>query len=247
VVIAFAERCVSLEVAHNVRHLGGYATRDGRRTRSDVIRAASLHRLADPGALVSLGVRTVVDLRSSKEREEMVTPDLASFGIRHEHAPVFEADGSPRAFTEGFAGYAPIYEQFLDTGLDAYRKLFFSLAGSEGAFVFHCAAGKDRTGVAAALMLDLAGVADGDIIADYALSAGLLEPALREWEAAEEQREDARRTDPELRRKLMASDPEDMDATLTYLRSRWGSAEGYLSGLGLDDADIARVRARLTI
>jgi protein-tyrosine phosphatase len=241
-------RQIRLEVAHNVRHIGGYPTRTGRETRPDIIRAGSLHRLTGAGvqSLVQLGVATVVDLRSDAELETLATPGLAAAGIRQVHAPVFKADASPAALAKEFTGFLPVYKDFLDSGRPAYRSLFDTVAESDGAVVFHCAAGKDRTGIAAALMLDLAGVADEDIVEDYAVSASLLEGAFKDWEATEEQKKRAAELGPETVKLMLGSEPEYIVDTLDYIRGRWGSSEGYLATeLGLDAPTITRLRNRL--
>src|SRR4051794_26810770 len=127
-------RDIELEIAHNVRHLGGYRTNHGRTTRQDIIRGASLHRLTDAGldALAATGVRTIIDLRSSAELEEQATPDLVRHGITFVHAPVFEKDASPVGLAKEFPGYAKVYRSFLRSGKDAYRILFEVVSESEG-------------------------------------------------------------------------------------------------------------------
>lgn len=239
-------RDLELEIAFNVRHIGGYASALGGVTTERLLRSASLHGLTRGaiGALADSGVTTVVDLRSSVELERDVTPDLAWAGIRTVHAPVFEQDASPPAFDAMFPGYAPIYEQFLETGRAAYRTLAETVARSDGTVLFHCAAGKDRTGVGAALLLELAGVDAAVIVDDYSRSAALLEPMralMRERMAAE----GLPPLSPERVEELMASHPADMAATLSHIAVRWGNAEGYLRDCGVGSGDISAARARL--
>ncbi|MCZ2108027.1 MAG: tyrosine-protein phosphatase [Dehalococcoidia bacterium] len=237
-------RELAIEVAHNVRHLGGYAAAGGRATNESVIRSASLHRLtrSGMGTLADAGVEVIVDLRSTVERERDVTPDGTPFGIRQVHAPVFEQDASPAGLGAEFNGYGPVYISMLETGTAAYRRLFETIASVDGGVVFHCAAGKDRTGVAAALLLDLAGVEEGTIVEDFSISAALLEPAFSEWlpKMAE------RGISEEKARGLMSSEPEYMTIFLAHLRQRHGNAEGYLRAIGVTPAQIGAVRQRLT-
>ena len=243
-------REIRLQVAHNVRHLGGYRTRDGRETRPDIVRAASLHRLTESGVagMAEHGIGTVIDLRSASERESMPTPHLAAHGVRHVFAPVFETDASPAGLANAykdFGGFAPIYASFLETGANAYRTIFEAVATTDGRVLFHCAAGKDRTGVAAALLLDLAGVEDADIIDDYARSGALLEDSMKAYKPTPEQQARMADVPEETRKRLLASEPEDMAATLAVLRERWGSARGYMTAIGLPGEAIAQLRARL--
>jgi protein-tyrosine phosphatase len=240
-------RSLAVEVAFNVRHLGGYVTRDGQRTRPDVVRAASLHRLTDCGvdSLVQHGVRTVVDLRSERERDEFPTPDMARHGIRQVFAPVVRGDASPATFADGFVGYGPVYRDFLHAGRDAFRTLVAVIAESDGGVLFHCAAGKDRTGVAAALLLDVAGVSDEDILADYSASEALLAGAFEDAQLTPAQRARTAKLSPDQRARLLSSHPAYMSETLAFVRERWGSARGYLRSVGLDEATIGRARARM--
>lgn len=242
--LTITNRELRLEVAHNVRHMGGYKTRDGRTTTDTVIRSAGLHRLTDAGlrSLADSRVSTVVDLRSTLERERDITPNPATVGIKHVFAPVFEQDQSPVGQShDEFPGYAVVYQRMLESGRNAYRTLFEVVADSEGAVLFHCAAGKDRTGVGAALLLGLAGVDHATIVEDYAISAALLEPLMNDWlpKMAE------RGVSEEHGRKLLASPAEDMEATLLHIESTYGGAAGYLESIGVSPATMSAARARL--
>ncbi len=240
------DRKIHLEIAHNVRHLGGHPTANGRETLAlDIIRSGGLHELTEAGqaALAALGVRVVVDFRSSVEQEASPTPDLSAHGITIVDAPVFQTDYSPGALSrrERFPGYAAIYQQFLTDGGSAYLTLFETMAMASGAVLFHCSVGKDRTGVAAALLLELAGVPDEHIIADYALSTEELEPVVEErLERFEEYG-----ISIEEGRMMMTARPHDMELTLDFIRTRWGSAAGYLGALGLAPGTIEAIRSRM--
>ena len=237
-------RELNLEIAHNVRHLGGYRAANGRSTNESMVRSASLHRLTSNGlgALADSGVEVIVDLRSTEERARDVTPDAAPFGIRQVHAPVFEQDASPAGLGAEFKGYGPVYISMLDTGRDAYRTLFETVASADGRVLFHCAAGKDRTGIAAALLLDLAGVDEPTILDDFAISASLLAPLLPEWLP----RMAERGVSEELARGLMYSEPEYMETLLGYLRTTHGNAEGYFRHIGVSPSAIQTVREKIT-
>ncbi|MGE3073993.1 MAG: tyrosine-protein phosphatase [Dehalococcoidia bacterium] len=241
--LTITNRELSLEVAYNVRHIGGYSTREGRLTSESVVRSAGLHRLTPNGigSLSDYGIAAIVDLRSSMERERDITPDPTSAGIRHFFAPVFEQDHSPVGMADEFPGYAVVYERMLETGQAAYRTLFEVIAETEGRVLFHCSAGKDRTGVAAALMLGLVGVDAETIAEDYSHSARLLEPLLDEWlpKMAE------RGVDPERGRKLMASNHEDMLSTLAHIDRLYGGPAGYLESIGISTATMSSVKAKL--
>ena len=240
------DRKIHLEVAHNVRHLGGHPTAGGHRTTaSDLIRSGGLHELTETGlaSLADLGVNVVVDFRSDVEHEHYPTPDLGSLGISIIKAPVFQTDYSPgaQAQREEYPGHAATYRHFLTEGGGAFRTLFETIATASGPVLFHCAVGKDRTGVAAALLLELAGVPGEHIVADYALSTSELEPLVEErLERFEEYG-----ISVETGRLMMAAPPHDMEVTLDFIRGRWGSAAGYMGALGLSPSAIEAVRSRM--
>ena len=240
------DRDIALETAYNVRHLGGYPTAAGpTTTATDLLRGATLHELTERGceALRAHGVRTVVDLRSEVEHEASPTPDLSAYAITVIEAPVFQADASPGALVknEGYPGHAVVYRSFLVDGGAAYRTLFEAIARDDGGVLFHCAVGKDRTGLAAALLLELAGVPDEHIIADYVRSTAMLEPILDERLAKFAERG----IDEDTARMMMAAPAADMEATLAFVRERWGSAADYCAAIGLDEPTTAAVRARV--
>ncbi len=240
------DRKIHLEIAHNVRHLAGYPTAAGHATTaSDLIRSGSLHELTAAGlaAFGDLGVSVVVDFRSEVEQERYPTPQLSAYGVTVIGAPVFETDASPAGMAqqEEYPGLAAIYRHFLTEGGAAYRTLFEAIATAPGAVLFHCAVGKDRTGLAAALLLELAGVPDEHIIADYAESTAELEPTLD----ARLERFEKYGISVEVGRKMMAAPPREMELTLDFIRGRWGSAAGYLGALGLAPGTIDAVRARM--
>ena len=240
------DRKIHLEVAHNVRHLAGYPTAGGHpTTASDLIRSGSLHELTEAGlaAFANLGVGVVVDFRSSTEHETYPTPDLGDSGATIVKAPVFESDASPGALArmDRYPGHAATYRDFLSDGGEAYRTLFETIAATTAPVLFHCAVGKDRTGVAAALLLELAGVPDEHIIADYALSTEELEPVVEErLERFEEYG-----ISIETGRMMMTAPPREMELTLDFIRGRWGSAAGYMAALGLGPGTIDAVRSRM--
>jgi protein-tyrosine phosphatase len=239
------DRVLNIEVAHNVRHLAGYKTKKGADTAArDIVRSASLHKLTDAGigSLYDHGIRVIVDLRSPLELERDVTPPTDKHGIRNVHAPVFQNDASPAGLGQDkFPGYAFVYQRFLEIGQPAYRTLFETVANTDGGVLFHCAAGKDRTGVAAAILLDLAETDDDHIIADYRQTEELLKPLWPEWLPRM-----AERGVTEERAAELLGAPEDAIRTaVSTLRETYGGAEGYLRHLGLSEASISAVKARM--
>jgi protein-tyrosine phosphatase len=174
-VTAHEARFVHLDGAHNFRDLGGLPTIDGGETRSGVIfRSDALHHLepTDVERLLELGMRTVIDLRSSVELERTGRGPLAATPVGWVHAPLSHgAAGAPLppALAEGDLGRH--YVESLAERTKTLAQVIAHLATPEHVpAVFHCTAGKDRTGMVAALVLSLVGVPDDVIVEDYTLT-----------------------------------------------------------------------------
>lgn len=234
-------RHVPLQGSANFRDLGGYPTRDGRTTRwRRFFRSDTLHALTpgDVAALQDLGVTTVVDLRTSVEvRRDGVIPGAGTWVTWH-HVPLTEEQHNPQA-PEVYAGTTDLrlHERYQAMALagaprlvEALERLAGAASGPAGGTVFHCAAGKDRTGMIAAVLLDLAGVPDPVIARDYLETnrhlPGVYERLSRIPAYALEQQ--AR---PDLR---LGVREEFILGFLESLRQGAGSVERFLTEAGLD-------------
>lgn len=164
--------------AFNVRDLGGFLTKDGKTVRwQKLYRADALCALTEEEwkILSEKGVRTVVDLRSLYETETM--PDRVPDGISLVHCPLqAENLDFQNADTGALAAFrrsmAESYTDMVTKTPQLLANALCTVANSvkNGAVIFHCTAGKDRTGVLAASILHLLGVYDADILADYMVS-----------------------------------------------------------------------------
>jgi len=218
-------------------------TTDGRRVRRGaLVRSDQLCRLNDDGrgALVAHGVRTVIDLRNPAEAQQDPDPALHEKGVDYRLIP--QQDDQLWRQPEWVARTrAERDAQVLDQRAEHIAAMARAVANAApGGVLIHCLAGKDRTGIAVALLLSLVGVSDADIAADYALSEISL---AAEFEAAL-----AAATDDDARARLVRSydaRPETMLATLAHLQIRHGGAKAYFMRAGLSDSDIDRIRARL--
>ncbi len=170
-------RLVPLTGAFNFRDLGGYPGHGGRATRwGTLFLSDSLHQLSesDVRLVQSLGVATVIDLRTDRERDRSGPGPLNTPSIRFHHLSVIRDGGGEVVAGPAAAGelLGERYLGYLDGGRQALVGALAVLAGPGNLpAVFHCAAGKDRTGVLAALVLDILGVAPEVIVADYLLTA----------------------------------------------------------------------------
>jgi protein tyrosine/serine phosphatase len=227
-------RHVELEGVWNFRDLGGYEAPDGRTIRwRTVFRADGLDRLteADLAVVAGLGLRTVIDLRTEDEVAKGRLVDSEG-GPGWHHLPVLDAL-PPAERYEQWVGPEYVAESYLAMVDGARESIarFLALVSEPTAYplVFHCFAGKDRTGVLTALVLGLLGVDDEVIAADYALSQVAMDHLLA-W------LRDQYGTDvPDLEASaaaIAAAEPETMLAFLGRFRAAHGSFEDYAAGLG---------------
>jgi protein-tyrosine phosphatase len=237
-------RRLAWEGVLNARDLGGYPAAGGRETRwGAVVRSDNLTALTPAGraALVQYGVRTIVDLRLPKEVAGRPSPfaEPGDHGIAYANVSFVDPAAAPP--TE-FSTLADDYTGMLDRFGQPVAAVMTTIANAaDGGVLVHCAAGKDRTGLVAALLLGLVGVAPETIASDYALSAECLRQRTEEW--LENGPGDRAERQEMLRR--FAPTPEAMLEVLDDLTERHGGVEGYLSRVGVPAGDRARLRARL--
>lgn len=243
----FGHDLAALAGVHNIRDLGGLPIDAGGMTaRGRVLRACAMRGLAPEGraALVAAGLSTVIDLRAVTERAEAPSPFAGMEGIADLHLPLF-ADLAP--LVEMMAGDPGFtldrrYGVALDVAAPRFAAVIAAVAeAGPGIVLFHCTAGKDRTGLIAALLLTLAGVPRGAIAADYARTAtdgAALIATLRD-------RGLAAGATPAVLDVMLSSPAGAMMATLDHLEAAHGGARGYLAAAGLGAAVIDRAGARL--
>lgn len=240
------ERRIELEGCFNFRDLGGYPTADGRRVRwRQLFRSDALHHLTerDLSRLTGeLDIRDVLDLRSSGELTLEGVGLLSRGPARHHHLPLFDGDVSG----EGRAAAADIsladrYFLMAEYARAPIAKVLVTLASSGGPAVYHCAAGKDRTGVISAVLLSLLGVRDEVVVADYAASQENLDSIVERLMSSEGYQDMLSALPPD----TLHAEPDTMVALLERLRERYGSMEGYARDIGVPDGAVARLRERL--
>ena len=247
------QRHLELEGAYNVRDIGGYETSDGRRTRwKTFLRSDGMHQLTSSAqeTLLGYGLRTVVDLRRTQEVENAPNVFAASDRVKYLRHNLTGDDWQAEA-AEVVADLEPAekmarnYIRGLDARQAQYGQALATLA-SPGILpaVFHCTAGKDRTGRIAALILANAGVPEETIVEDYALSG-------RYWFEAYLTFRDEPRDEPEAPYRVdtwqefqgFASPPQTMVRVLQHLNDRYGGVQGYMRAIGLSDEQIEALRS----
>lgn len=202
----------------NCRDLGGYATKDGVTKFGVFFRSACPHSFNqnDYDLFKQMNVGSVIDLRGGNNVDEnLPTPNYCEDVVQHKIAL---NDGSIPYFAKDVAkGYLDMLEN-----VESVAEIFHVFATEQRATLFHCFAGKDRTGVIAALLLAAVGVSDVDIVADYCLTYPYFLPRLRQ---------DFSRTDAE--KYVFVPIPEHMENFLKLLREKYGSVQNYLCIAGV--------------
>jgi len=255
-------RTIPMEGVHNFRDYGGYALVGGGRLKRGMLWRSGQHNGAsddDLGKISGVGLASVFDLRTSKERElyPCRRPDGFAAEIsfsadpdRPKFAPHIEA-----ARGKGGRDAAFIHEMMTDT----YTRIAFrpellamtrghaeALTRGDGPSLINCMAGKDRTGLAVAAIQLAAGVHRDDVMADYLLTNTAGDAEARIKAGMETVRGINEGLSDEAARAIMGVEPEYLQAAFTAMEDRHGSIDGWLAdALGLDDAARDRLRAAI--
>ncbi|HJW47787.1 MAG TPA: tyrosine-protein phosphatase [Candidatus Limnocylindria bacterium] len=228
----------------NARDLGGVVMRSGEDTAwRRVVRADNLNKLAPAGvaALVAYGVKTVIDLRDPFELEKFPNPLAAAppSGVVFVSMPLISA-----AEWEAIKDPERASERYVLTAKLSHHNIARAIAAVAdavpGGVVIHCHAGKERTGIVAALLLSLAGVSDAVVAEDWTSSDAYLQPLYEEWLGDE--------PDPVIRAKRsegFVTHAEHIVDVLAHVRRTHGSVDEYLLAGGLRADQLDRARRRL--
>jgi protein-tyrosine phosphatase len=260
-------RLLPLAGGHNFRDMGGYETADGRRVRWQVLyRSGKLSALTaeDVAQLAPKGIQVVCDLRTPEERVR--EPSVAGLGAIHRgwdyeagHNALRSAAAAPDATPQHVHdALAATYRQMPWQFAEAYGSAFRHLIAGDVPMVFHCTAGKDRTGTLAALILRALDVPEAAVMADYLLTDRCLDvqalmaapPRVVEGMAGNDSAAAGfsfiRAMSPEMRAPLLSCHPAYLQGALKAVEARHGSVLGYLNeALGIDAAGVAALRHRL--
>lgn len=256
--IAGNRRLIRLATPSNLRDLGGYATANGRTIRwGQLFRSGALDRAEkdDRQILASLNVKAVCDLRGENERRQRPSPwstmevaQLCWDGPADKAVADVWQSGYPDTVLTMRAKMIGIYTQLPFWLGSRLRGLFAYLREGPLPLVFHCSIGKDRSGVAAALILTALGVPQETVIADYLLSNESLDldRQTAEWmsHANADAKADADSAHslvhlaPEVRRAMLGVDADYLLAAFAEIARRHGSIDSYLqSELGVGAAE----------
>jgi protein-tyrosine phosphatase len=255
---ADARRHIALEGTPNFRDFGGYLTADGRQVRwGQLYRSGALNRLtaADLDALAALDIRTVCDFRQHSERQREPSRWPAAAQTRHVHLPLANGDHAQTLkqlldtgkvdVEQVRAAMAGINREFVVTHSKAYGQMLKHVLDAGGPVLIHCAAGKDRTGFGAAIILSALGVDEETIMADYLLSGHFLRIDRTIDKLLERYRLPVSR---DVGLALFGVEPAYLRGAFESIAADYGDMPTYLrAGLGLDEAALSELRGRLLI
>ena len=252
-----ALRRLPVEGAENFRDIGGYKTPDGHSVKwGKLYRSGQLHDLSrgDREYLLLLGIRSVADFRGPSEVEK--EPDNLPEGIKYLSYPVDVAGSDLRekviSLIKGDAvmdvnGYMiDVNRRFAEDYPETFGKWIKDLANNPDLQpqVFHCTAGKDRTGFAAAILLRILGVPEETVMADYLKSNGYnadyIEKTIKKIRILS-----FFKNDGEVIRPLLSVDHQYLQTAFDAIDGKWGSFDNYVRrGLNLSDDEITALRDR---
>ncbi|KHK91144.1 tyrosine-protein phosphatase [Novosphingobium malaysiense] len=255
------DRVLPLDGVHNFRDCGGYAVSGGGRLRRGVLWRSGQHHGATDSDLVkiaALGLASVFDLRSSKERDSHPCRRPQGFEVKvfcgedpvRRHAPHIAAAQTPRERTAQTTheslvrNYRAIcFRPELQAMIGRYLA---HLSEGHGPSLVNCMAGKDRTGIAVAMLHLAVGVHRDDVMEDYLLTNTAGDSEARIAAGAETIRAVAGQLDDAVLRVLMGVQPEYLETALEAVEEHHGSVDTYLEeALGLDAVTRDRLRAEL--
>jgi protein-tyrosine phosphatase len=241
-------RRLPLEGLCNARELGGFAARGGITRYGAFVRCEIPAQLTegDIRFLKDYGVTTVLDFRSDRETESV--PDVLRYEgwLRYVPMPMFNEQAALGAGKDEtrppleLMSWDKVYIDMVDSHKEWTRDVINELAAAPGCAMYHCTTGKDRTGIATALLLGLCGVSDNDIIADYCTSEVFLRPMYENMGHLLP----TGKTD-DFSNPFFSTAPENMRALLRHLENTYGGIEKYVISCGVSEETIEKIRKKL--
>jgi len=245
-------RLLPMDGAHNTRELGGYETTDGKSVKWGMLfRSDKLSDISktDQVYLQNLGIKKIIDFRSKEEKKE--DPDIIPKGINYIEMPI-SVDGAMRSKIEAVlkgetdkevkSFLIDANKEFVSNYTGVYEEFLRNLIDDEGPALFHCTAGKDRAGFAAAITLIALGVSKEDVIQDYMKTNQFTQERIEEI-IGQIELMTLYQTDAEILRPLLGVEREYIETAFQTAEKKYGSLEGFIrDGLNISDEDIQKLR-----
>lgn len=249
------ERFLNIDDVVNFRELGGYHTRDGKTVqRGRLYRSSKLDRLTEQGKaqIQALGIKSVIDVRGMAEVEQH--PDNLPEDVDYHHLPIEPENDTVGSLRDYFFNKSRLregmfrmyHDTFIETCPEMFGQAIQLIAdANQTPVIFHCTAGKDRTGLISAMVLSLLGVPDETIIADYTLSNHSYQH-LRDYTEERLGQLSKLGIKADDLWPLLVCDPEFITSSLVHIRGHYGSIENYLIKKGgISPETIALLRENL--
>ena len=221
-----------LSCSRNTRELGGIKTvncgftRNGVFWRSDTLGTPTAE---DKEKLLSSRMTTIIDMRTEAEVKKAPDGTAELEGFDYHHFPITEGSGVPESLEAVPRSYMTI------ATAENMPKVMKTMAEAEGGVIFHCTAGKDRTGVVSAIILMACGAEEESIVSDYVVSREYNKERLAAFLAAH----------PEVNRETVLANEKSMRGFMKLFRERFGTVENYFEFLGLTAAHADMIRKKL--
>ena len=237
-------RLIKLSGTSNVRDLGGYKTDDNKITKfKKFIRSSGIHTLtdADKKILVDYNIKTIIDLRNNSEVDKNPDPKLST-EIKYYNIPIGNVDLSEAKKYGLKIELISTFYLLIAMQSKKYIKEVFDIfleRHTYGGVLFHCTAGKDRTGIVSVLLLSVNNVPESTVLEDYSESyensLDILNRLKAETPYAEHFNES-----------FFRSDPEFMEVFINYIKNHHGSINGFFEYLGYSSDEIKELSKLLT-
>ena len=245
-------RLLPMDGSHNTRELGGYKTTDGKTIKwGKLFRSDKLSDISktDQAYLQNLGIKKIVDFRSEQEKAE--DPNIIPTGISYVEMPI-SVDGAMRSKIEAVlkgetdrevqSFLIDANKEFVTNYADVYENFLRGLIDEDAPTLFHCTAGKDRAGFAAAITLIALGVSKEDVINDYMKTNAFTQERIEEI-LGQIELMSLYQSDVEILRPLLGVEEIYIETAFRTAEEKYGSLENFIrDGLNISDEDIQKLR-----
>ena len=245
-------RLLPMDGSHNTRELGGYKTTDGKTIKwGKLFRSDKLSDISktDQAYLQNLGIKKIVDFRSEQEKAE--DPNIIPTGISYVEMPI-SVDGAMRSKIEAVlkgetdrkvqSFLIDANKEFVTNYADVYENFLRGLIDEDAPTLFHCTAGKDRAGFAAAITLIALGVSKEDVINDYMKTNDFTQERIEEI-LGQIELMSLYQSDVEILRPLLGVEQIYIETAFRTAEEKYGSLENFIrDGLNISDEDIQKLR-----
>lgn len=230
-----ANKPLAIETTYNFRSLENYPTYENKRTKAHYYRSDSLSNVSKEGwkTVSDLNIDLIIDLRSKTEIES--SKSIYPCPIQIVQTSLLDNMASSGFKNSSLSNLSSIYIGMLEQQQDKLADIFKLLSVQKHPTLFHCTAGKDRTGVVSMLLLDLVQVKEEHILADYTVSQYYMKKPFAK----------IRQQYPSAMNMFFTSPVDDMIRTRKWLKSQFGTVGHYLSHLGLSLKDIDNIKKNL--